>query len=135
MRRASKHWVPKPLVAALSKPYSAFVASDSPFTSITPGTAEEVSFNLRGVAVTYDTKKQTLSCLDKTAAFPLEHGKIRLRMLVDRTSVDIFGNDGQLYMPLGVVMASDNKSLGVSAKGGEAQINSLEAYELKSAWK
>ena len=102
---------------------------------ITPGTAEEVSFNLRGVAVTYDTKKQTLSCLDKTAAFPLEHGKIRLRMLVDRTSVDIFGNDGQLYMPLGVVMASDNKSLGVSAKGGEAQINSLEAYELKSAWK
>ncbi|MFO1512631.1 MAG: glycoside hydrolase family 32 protein [Verrucomicrobiota bacterium] len=102
---------------------------------LTPGTAEEIRFNLRGVAVTYDTKKQTLSCLDKTAPLPPENGKIRLRMLVDRTSVDIFGNDGQLYMPMGVVVASDNKSLGISAKGGEARINSMAAYELKSAWK
>lgn len=102
---------------------------------LTPGAAEEISFNLRGVAVTYDTKKQTLSCLGKTAALPLENGKIRLRMLVDRTSVDIFGNDGQLYMPMGVVLAPDNKSFAISAKGGEVQINSMETYELKSAWK
>jgi sucrose-6-phosphate hydrolase SacC (GH32 family) len=102
---------------------------------LTPGTAEEISFNLRGIAVTYDAKKQTLSCLGKTAALPLENGKIRLRMLVDRTAVDIFGNDGQLYMPMGVVVALDNKSLAISAKGGAAQINSMTAYELKSAWK
>jgi len=102
---------------------------------LTPGTAEEISFNLRGVAVTYDAKKQTLSCLGKTALLPLENGKIRLRMLVDRTSVDIFGNEGQLYMPMGVVVELDNKSIAIAAKGGEAQINSMEAYELKSAWK
>jgi sucrose-6-phosphate hydrolase SacC (GH32 family) len=56
-------------------------------------------------------------------------------MLVDRTSVDIFGNDGRLYLPMGMVMASASKSLGVSAKEGEAQINSMEVFELKSAWK
>ena len=104
-------------------------------TELTPGAAEEISFNLRGVVVTFDTKKQTLSCLDKTAALPLENGSIRLRMLVDRTSVDIFGNAGQLYMPSGVVMASDNKSLEISAKGGEAQIKAMEIFEFKSAWK
>ncbi|MGC3958525.1 MAG: GH32 C-terminal domain-containing protein [Verrucomicrobiota bacterium] len=101
----------------------------------TPGAAEEISFNLRGVAVTYDTKQQTLSCLGKTTALPLENGKVRLRMLVDRTSVDIFGNDGQLYMPMGVIVALDNKSLAISAKGGAAQLHFLETYELKSAWK
>jgi fructan beta-fructosidase len=102
---------------------------------LTPDAAAEISFNLRGTVVTYDSKKQTLSCQDKTAALPQEHGKIRLRMLVDRTSVDIFGNDGRLYLPMGMVMASANKSLGVSAKEGEAQINSMEVFELKSAWK
>jgi fructan beta-fructosidase len=102
---------------------------------LTPGAASEIHFHLRGVAVTYDTKKQTLACLGKTAALPMENGKIQLRMFVDRTSVDIFGNHGQLYMPMGIVVVSENRSLGITANGGEARINALEVFELKSAWK
>jgi sucrose-6-phosphate hydrolase SacC (GH32 family) len=62
------------------------------------------------------------------------NGCIRLRMLVDRTSVDIFGNDGSLYMPMGVIVPHDNLSLEISARGGAARINSLEVYPLKSSW-
>jgi hypothetical protein len=38
-------------------------------------------------------------------------------------------------MPMGIVVAPDNQSLGIAAKGGTAQIESLTVYELKSAWK
>ncbi|HSY19741.1 MAG TPA: glycoside hydrolase family 32 protein [Candidatus Acidoferrales bacterium] len=102
---------------------------------ISPGDAKEIGFNLRGVPVKYDVEKQELSCLDRTAALKLVAGKIRLRLLVDRTSVDIFGNDGALYMPMGMIIPADKTTLELYAKGGSARINSLKVYDLKSAWK
>ncbi len=99
------------------------------------GEATEVGFLLRGIPVTYDVRKQELTCLDKRAALKPVAGKIQLRLFVDRTAVDIFGNHGELYMPMGIVVPPDNRSLQISAKGGEAQIASLTIYELQSAWK
>jgi len=101
---------------------------------IVPGKAAEIGFNLRGVTVSYDVTKKEISCLDNRAVLKPVDGKIRLRLLVDRTSIDIFGNDGRLYMPIGVIIPQDNMSLEVYAKGGRAPINSLEVHELKSAW-
>ena len=98
------------------------------------GDAVELGFNLRGVTVSYDTKKQELSCMGNKAALKPVDGKIRLRLMVDRTSIDIFGNDGRLYMPMGVIVPQDNISLEVYAKGGSAKITALEVHELKSAW-
>lgn len=102
---------------------------------ISLGDAKEIGFNLRGVAVRYDVEKQELSCLDRKAALKRANGKIRLRLLVDRTSVDIFGNDGELYMPMGTIIPADKTALEIYAKGGSAQISSLKVYDLKSAWK
>lgn len=98
------------------------------------GDAKEITFNLRGVAVNYDVKKQELSCLDRKAALKSVDGKIKLRLLVDHTSVDIFGNDGALYMPMGMILPADKTALELSAKDGSARIYSLTIYELKSAW-
>lgn len=103
-------------------------------TEIACGDAAEVGFNLHGVNVHYDVKKQELSCLDKRASLKLQDGTIRLRLLVDRTSVDIFGNDGRLYMPMRVITPDSNLSMEVYARGGTAQINALTVHELKSAW-
>ena len=102
---------------------------------ISVGDAKEIGFNLRGVAVSYNVEKQELSCLDRKASLKLVNGKIKLRLLVDRTSIDIFGNDGALYMPMGMILPADKTALELSAKGGSAHINSLKVYELKSAWK
>jgi fructan beta-fructosidase len=98
------------------------------------GDAAELGFKLRGVTVSYDAKKQELSCNGNKAELKPVDGKIRLRLLVDRTSIDIFGGDGRLYMPMGVIVPPDNFSLEVYTKGGSAKINSLEVHELKSAW-
>ena len=101
---------------------------------LAPGEAAEVGFNLRGVRVSYDAKKQELSCQGKKASLKPVDGKIQLRLLVDRTSIDIFGNHGRVYMPIGVIVPAENKSLEVYAKGDGAKINTLEVHDLKSAW-
>jgi sucrose-6-phosphate hydrolase SacC (GH32 family) len=101
---------------------------------LTPGNAKLITFNLRGVQVVYDVASQQLSCLGRKAALPPLNGKVTLRMFVDRTSVDIFGNGGRLYMPLGMALSPGNQSLSLQAQGGEARVDSLTVYPLKSAW-
>ena len=104
-------------------------------TEIELGDAAEVGFNLRGIGVSYDVKKQELACNGRVEALKMVAGRIRLRLMVDRTSIDIFGNDGRLYMPMVVFAAEDNRSLATYAKGGSAKIISLEVHELESAWR
>ncbi len=101
---------------------------------LAPGDVAELGFKLRGITVSYDAKKQELRCNDNKAALKPVDGKIRLRLMVDRTSIDIFGNDGRLYMPMGMIVPQDNLSLEVYAQGGSAKITALEVHELKSAW-
>jgi sucrose-6-phosphate hydrolase SacC (GH32 family) len=133
--RAKSHTIPPQPLAPGENPLAAVKGELLDLTAeFTCGDAAELGFNLRGVPIVYDLKKQELSCLDKKASLKPAAGKIRLRFMVDRTSIDIFANDGRLYMPMGVILNRDNLSLGVYAKGGSARIDSLEVHELKSAW-
>jgi sucrose-6-phosphate hydrolase SacC (GH32 family) len=101
---------------------------------ISLGDATEITFYLRGVPVIYHVKKQQLSCEGRTGPLKEANGAIKLRMLVDRTSIDIFGNDGHLYMPMCMRISPDNRSFSMEVAGGSATINSLEIVELKSCW-
>jgi len=89
---------------------------------------------IRGVPVAYDVERQELSCAGKTAPLKPTGGTIQLEILVDRTSMEIFGNRGRVYMPIGVIPADNDKSLQLHAKGGGVRIGSLEVYRLRSAW-
>jgi sucrose-6-phosphate hydrolase SacC (GH32 family) len=101
---------------------------------IQAGQAAEFGLKVRGVPLVYDARKQELSCQGKTAPFPLVEGKASLHLFVDRASIDIFGNNGLLYMPIGVIASPDDTSLDLYARGGEAKISLLEVFELDSAW-
>jgi len=98
------------------------------------GDATEFGFIVRGIRVVYDFEKQELTCQDKCAHLAPIEGKIRLQLLVDRASIEIFGNDGRVAIPIGVIPEDNNKSLEVYCKGGRTHINALEVYELCSAW-
>jgi len=98
------------------------------------GDAAELGFVIRGVPVTCDVAAKTLRCKDKAGPLPPIDGKIRLQILVDRTSIEIYGNDGQTYMPIGGVLPEANKTLALTAKGGAATAKALEVHELRSAW-
>ena len=97
--------------------------------------ARETGFVIRDIPVVYNVQKQELSCQGKTASLKPVDGGIRLELLADRTSIEIFGNDGRVYMPIGVILADNSKSLEIFTKGGNTEIKSLEICELNSAWK
>ena len=97
--------------------------------------AKETGFVIRDIPVVYNVQKQELSCQGKTASLKPVDGRIRLELLVDRTSIEIFGNDGRMYMPMGVILADNSKSLEIFTKGGNTEVKSLEVYELNSTWK
>jgi hypothetical protein len=54
---------------------------------------------------------------------------------MDRTSVDIFGNAGEVYMAIGRALAPDDRDLKLTVTGGGATINALQVFELRCAWK
>jgi len=69
----------------------------------------------------------------KTSVKPLD-GKIKLEIIVDRTYVETFVNDGRYYIPTGAYLTDRDPSIMVFSKGGKTKLNSLEVYELNSIW-
>ena len=69
----------------------------------------------------YRVAGQELACGDRKARLALNDGHLRLQLFVDRTSVDIFGNDGRLYMPMGVIVPPENRGLAMDVREGEAK--------------
>jgi sucrose-6-phosphate hydrolase SacC (GH32 family) len=100
---------------------------------IAPNAASQIVFGLRGIDLVYDVGAQQLTCADTKASLPFIEGRLRLRILVDRTLIEIFGNDGELYQSASVVIPATNQSLTLSSDG-EAFIEALEVYSLKSIW-
>jgi sucrose-6-phosphate hydrolase SacC (GH32 family) len=103
-------------------------------TEIEPGAAKEITLNVRGVPINYDVARRELSCRGCKAKLDPVNGRILLHVFVDRTSVDIFGGAGRLYMPIGIALAPENRSVSLQTQGAGARIESLEFYTLKSAW-
>ena len=98
------------------------------------GTATAIRFQVRGAEVRYDVKAQTLTALGRTAPLKLNDGRVTLRLLVDRTSLEVFGNGGQVSLTGCFLPAADDHSLSVAADGGSAKIVSLRVHPLRSAW-
>ncbi|MBN2132013.1 MAG: GH32 C-terminal domain-containing protein [Sedimentisphaerales bacterium] len=100
-----------------------------------PAGAERTGLKIRGIAVTYDAKAAQLTCGDKTAPLAMRDGAVRLEILADRTSIEIFADDGRLYMPMGIIPPDDDRSLAVFCEAGPARIETLEVWKLRSAWR
>lgn len=60
----------------------------------------------------------------------LEDGSIRLRLLVDRSSVELFANDGRLTMSNLVFPDWDSTGVSLFARNGTARLEELTVYEL-----
>lgn len=98
------------------------------------GEATDFGFKVRGTEVHYDVKGSRLIGLGATA-MPPNNRRIKMRILVDRTSLEVYGNDGQVAMTSRWLPKDDNRSLEIFAKGGPVKIISLEVHELESAWR
>jgi len=99
-----------------------------------PAAATALDFILRGIPLHYDVVQETLLCEGRTVPLPLVEGKLRLRFLVDRAALEIFGADGLVALPLGVIPPDGDRTLCLCAQGGAAMLRTLAVYELESAW-
>jgi sucrose-6-phosphate hydrolase SacC (GH32 family) len=89
---------------------------------------------IRGHDLRYDAAKEELSAFGKTARLAPVDGRIWLQLLVDRTSLEVFGDDGRVSMSFCFLPEAADHNVELYAEGGEAHIVSLEAHELHSAW-
>ena len=58
---------------------------------------------------------------------------VRLHIFVDRSSVEVFGNDGQVAMAERIFPDAGSLGVEVFADGGEAMLTALDIYELDTA--
>ena len=101
---------------------------------IEPGKSNQFIIDVRGVPVIYNVQTQQLTVDGVNAPAPLLNGKLSLIIYADRTGLDIFVNNGLLYMPININLPENNRSLSLSVKGGTAKLSNLVVYELKSIW-
>jgi fructan beta-fructosidase len=95
------------------------------------------TLNVRGNAVTYDASRKTLGCGDLSAPLTPDGSIVRLRILLDRGSIEVFGNDGRVAMSRGVAASGANSRLSLSlpAISPSVKFRSIRVHELTSAWK
>ncbi len=111
--------------------------------------ASTVSLGWQGVAITYDAALQELSAAGSLVASgvpeflmpphpnkaPLKsvEGKIKLRVLIDRTSIEIFGNDGEVVMTTCYMPEEGKPGLSLTANTTITVIKA-DVRSLRSAW-
>ena len=64
----------------------------------------------------------------------LNEGRLQLRLLLDETSLEIFADNGLVYLPLAIPPFGQNDAVVISARGGTARAESLDIIEIKSIW-
>lgn len=102
--------------------------------SIEPGNAKAVGLDIRGFKIEYSQTEKRLTAKGKSAPLLTVDGRITLRILVDRTSVELFANSGRVQMASCFLPKDENKGISVYSLGGKARFVSLQIWELESAW-
>jgi len=97
--------------------------------------AETLGFWINGYSIEYHSDKNELFCDGEKSKLEPICRKIRLRILVDRVSIEIFANDGLVYMPIRALPKKGQTGIEVFSKGGNSKIKNLKIYELNSIWK
>ena len=95
-----------------------------------PKKTGNVEWNLRGLKVSYDADKQQFIYDGSRLAAPPVNGKVKLRVLVDRGSIELFANDGAAVATHFALPDPKNRSISLSGNGSV----SLVINELKSSW-
>lgn len=99
-----------------------------------PGEAKQIRLQVRGVEILYDVASEKISCSGSSAVLSPIDGRIELRVLVDRCSIEIFGNGGKLCMCYGFPLDATQKSVRLTCEGSPVEIPSFGVYSVKSIW-
>jgi len=62
------------------------------------------------------------------------NGRVHLRIIVDRSSVEVFANDGRIAITDQVFPDAESDKIQAFSTGGRAQLDQLKIWQLKSIW-
>ncbi|WP_395244629.1 GH32 C-terminal domain-containing protein [Agromyces sp. MMS24-K17] len=130
-------------------------ASTEIYAEFEPGSAKTFGLNVRvgngqQTSIGYDTATGELyvdrtksgdSSFDPTfatstqrAPLKLQNGKVKLHILVDWSSVEVFADDGKVVITDQIFPDPTSTSITAFATGGTAKLKSLATFRLASAW-
>ena len=90
--------------------------------------------NIRGTELRYDPGMKTVELMEKKAPLAPVNGVVTLHILVDRTSIEVFGNDGELSMSFCFLPGPYDHVLQLQNKSTATKVRKLTVIELKSIW-
>jgi len=98
--------------------------------------ASEIFLELAGSSrVRYLVKEKILESSGTRAGLAPEANRIELRILLDRTSIEVFGNHGAVSLTKCMLPNDTQRPLSISAVGGKAAFTRLTLHKLKSMWR
>ena len=92
-------------------------------------------FEVNGQKIEYSGESRTVSCLGCDAPLAPRDGRIILEILADRTSLEVFGNNGRVSLSSCFLPDVTDRAPVFRAVGAPLEIVSLEVHELRSIWK
>ncbi len=99
-----------------------------------PEGAQACRLKIGSQTLEYNVAEAKLSCAGQTASMPLVNGELSLDVIVDRMTIEIYANDGEIYMPVRANLAGSVVELGLDSVGGNTRIIDMNIYELNSVW-
>lgn len=69
-----------------------------------------------------------------SAPLALQNGRVTLHVFVDRSSVEVFANDGARVLTQRIFPSPSSTGVSLFAQGGTAQLVRLDAWSLRSIW-
>ena len=98
------------------------------------GKSKEIVFDIRGERVVYNASLRQITFMDSSEKITAADNKIKLRFIIDRNSIEIYVNQGEVTFTRLFYPDSCNKKLVLTAVGGDCRIVNLEVYKLESIW-
>ncbi|MCL2005175.1 MAG: GH32 C-terminal domain-containing protein [Planctomycetaceae bacterium] len=101
------------------------------------GNASSLTLNVVGKTIEYNAAEKWIALDGTRAPLELAAGELRLRLVVDRTSIEMFAQDGEVQIAKVFRPDGDGFSpaIPVSAFGGDAVLESVKIWAMRSVWR
>lgn len=120
------------------------VGSESPFgikVRTGPGQETVIRYDPKALELAVDRTKSGESSFEQgfaeAFAAPLkpEEGKIRLRIFVDESTLEVFGNDGRVVFSSLIFPSATSNGVELFADGDGITLNRADFYPMRSVWR
>ncbi|MGA2149663.1 MAG: glycoside hydrolase family 32 protein [Bryobacteraceae bacterium] len=99
-----------------------------------PVGATEYGLRVHGQEIRYVVAESKLRLGTTAAPLKLADGLLRLRILMDRSSVEVFADEGQVAISDVILTPKPDTNVNLIASGGKVRVRLLEVNYLESIW-